>query len=241
MKHEVINRLATVWCKTFFTEPVVLLLFVLCAFVAFFNNCKERERIYFLIYFLVGTGLFVSSELIIILKALTGRNYAIFYETSNSIFELAEFIAFYFFFNKCLCYEISKNVLKIFLILLSSLFVAFFARLVFPGYSTESLKNDSISINVIEFFFLSVMCLAYFYELLTLVPKISLLKRPSFLIVTSTFFYTVLMIPFFMLSRDVLKLEAPIFYTLFSAHYILLSIVLIAFLKAFLRKEPITK
>jgi hypothetical protein len=188
----------------------------------------------------MGVALFVSSASIIIYKGLAGRNFAIFQETSNSIFELTEFIAFYFFFNKCLNYKTSKSILKIFLILLSSIFVAFFARLVFPGYSTESLRNDSMTINVIEFFFLSGICLAYFYELLTLVPKINLLGRPSFLIVTSTFFYTVLMIPFFMLARDLFKLELPIFYILFSGHYILLAVMLISFLKAFLRKEPIT-
>jgi hypothetical protein len=240
MSHEILERLVAFWSRTFFIEPVVILSFLFCFVIALFHNYKERERIYFLIYFFIGLAMFVVTVLLIMFKILVRRDLAIYQEVSNSIFELSEFIAFYFFFNKCLQNKNCKKVLKIFLGLLLLIFLAFFTRLILPGYSTESLRNHSIFINVVEFFLLSVMCLAYFYELLTLAPQMNLLRRPSFFIVTSTFFYSVLMIPFFMLSRDISKTKISTYETLFAAHYILLTIMLIAFLKVFLCKTPIT-
>jgi hypothetical protein len=240
MDHETIDRLINFWRNYFFTEPILIFTFIFCLLIGLSRHYKEKERIFFLFYFLSGILLFTSSSPLIIVKIFTGKNQAIVSETANTIFELAEFIAFYYFFKKCLQNKKSKKILPLFLISLLIIILSFFIALNFPSYTIGNIKKHSLFINVIEFFFLFIMCLFYFYELFTQVPKINLSQRPSFLIVTSTFFYSSLMIPFFMVAYDILQIERSTFYILFSCHFILLSIMLITISKAFLCKTAIT-
>jgi cbb3-type cytochrome oxidase subunit 3 len=240
MDRETIQRLINFWRNNFFIEPILILTFIFCFTVGLLYHYKERERIFFIFYFFIGIALLTIVSPLVIYKIFTGRNRAIFAETANTIFELTEFIAFYYFFKKCLQNRKSKKILRIFLISLVIIISAFFIALNLPYYTTETISKHSLFINVIELFFLFIMCLAYFYELFTTVPKINLLQRPSFLIVTSTFFYSALMIPFFMLAHDMLQIEKSTFFILFSFHFILLIIVLITISKAFFCKTPIT-
>jgi len=84
------------------------------------------------------------------------------------------------------------------------------------------------------------MCLAYFFELFTVAPKSNLLERPSFFIVSSTFFYAVIPIPFFLTAIDIYTVEKSVSSYLTACHYILLTIMLFAMVKAFLKKIPIS-
>jgi len=185
--------------------------------------------------------LFVPATMIMIFEILIGKKMVILFEISNTLFELAEFIAFYYFFKKCLQNKKFQKIFRIFFIVLVLSIVTFFTRLTFPNYTIYNIRKHSLIINVIEFYFILAMCLAYFYELLTDVPEMNLLKRPSFFIVTSTFFYTALFIPFFVLADDILHTTGKSFYfILFAWHYLLLTIVLLSISKAFLCKTPIT-
>jgi len=240
MNHEIIGRLINFWRRTFFTEPILLLCFILCFIIGLLYNYKKKERLLFLIYFFIGTILFVSLNIIVAFKLLSGKKYIVYYEISNTIFELAEFSAFYYFFKVCLRTKAFKNILKIFFATLLSIIIVFFIGLTFPEYSQNKIARHSLFINVIEFFFLFAMCLAYFYELLTNIQTTSLYRRPSFFIVTSTFFYSVLIIPFFMLALDIFKTSTTTFYILFGCHLFLLATVLFSISKAFLCKTPIT-
>jgi len=163
----------------------------------------------------------------------------IYEEVANTFFELIEFLAFYFFFKKCLQNKYEK-CFKVALYMLMTVSGIFFIRLAFPNYKDEDMRTHSLFINVIEFFFLFIMCLAYFRKLFTDAPTKNLFKRPSFLIVTSLFFYTILMIPFFLIANDVFLNEVAIYHILFACHYILLMFLLFSISKAFLCKIPIT-
>ena len=171
---------------------------------------------------------------------VAGRKVGVFNEVCNTTFELAEFIAFQYFFNKCYTSEKFKRISNISLLCLVIITLVFFTALAFPGYSKEAIRQHSFLINVIEFFFLSFLCLAYFYELFTAPPRMNLFERPSFFITTSVFFYSVLLIPFFIIARGLFREELSIFFILFSCHYLLLAIVLLSISKAFLCRKPIT-
>jgi len=240
MDHETINRLINFWRQTFFIEPVLILTFIFCFILALLYHYREKERIFFLFYFFVGISLLTLSSPLLLLKIFTGRKEAITLEIANTIFELTEFIAFYYFFKKCLQLKKFKKILTLFLISLCLIILVYFIALNLPGYTTHNIKEHSLFINVIEFFFLFIMCLGYFYELFTNLPKIDLSKRPSFLIVISTFFYSALMIPFFMLANDMFQMENSAYNILFSFHFLLLIIMLITISKAFLCKTRIT-
>ena len=240
MNQEIIERFINHWRKDAFMELLLILFFSYCIILGLFYNHKKKERLLFLAYFFVGTILFVSLDLVIAFKLLTGKIYYIYIEVANTIFELAEFTAFYYFFKACLQRKIFKKTSKIFLAILLSIIIFFFIGLSFIEYSQTAIKRHSLFINVIELFFLFTMCLAYFYELLTNIPKTNLFQRPSFFIVASTFFYTALIIPFFMLADDILKISASIYTILYAWHYLLLIIVLFSISKAFLCRTPIT-
>ena len=239
MPHEITNKLISYYRNNFFTEPILLAVFIFSFVIAIRYNAGEKEIFYFLFYFLVGVLLFLFTP-ITFFYILSKRNLAILMEIFNTIFELVEFITFYYFFKKCFQRKEIKKISKLFLICLLIVAAVFFTALNFPTYSIEEIRTHSFFINVLEFFFLALLCLAYFYELFTGTPKLDLSKRPSFLITTSTFFYSVLLIPFFIIARDMLRNESSLFFVLFSCHYLLLTIVLLTISKAFLCRKPIT-
>jgi len=240
MDHRVMNEIANFWRKTFFIEPILLLVFLFSFIVALLFHHREKERIFFLFYFFVGVLLFAITSLLLSLNILSGKIGAVAAEGANTIFELVEFVAFYYFFRKCLQNKISKKLLKIFLFSFLSVIAVFCTAFALPGYTKDHIYKHSLFINVIEFFFIFTMCLAYFYELFKNVPKMNLSQRPSFLIVISAFFYSALMIPFFMLANDMLKFEQTTYHMLFAVHFILLIIMLLTISKTFLCKLPIT-
>ena len=240
MGHEVTERLIIYWRRSLFIEPIVVLFFSFSFIIGLLYHYKNKERLFFLAYFFSGIVLFTHNTVVIACKILTGRQLVINQEVANTLFELTEFLALYHFFKKCLQNNNHKKYLKISLYVLLISIVIFFIRLSYPNYKTQNIQVHSLVINVIELFFLFIMCLAYFRELFTDVPTKNLFKRPSFLIVTSTFFYAILMIPFFLIANDVLQSEIAIYDTLFSCHFVLLMILLFAISKAFLCKMPIT-
>jgi hypothetical protein len=240
MAHEIIDKLLDHWRNNFFTEPILILTFIFCLIIGFLYHYKEKERIFFLFYFLIGLILFVVANPIDFFRVLTGKKLVIFSEIANTVFELTEFVAFYYFFKKCFQNKRYQEMSKVFLVSLCIIIGAFFTGLIFPGYTIDNIRKHSLFINVIEFFFLSIMCLGYFLELFISIPRVNLLQRPSFLIITSTFFYSVLLIPFFVIAHNLLQIEKAFYSILFSCHYILLTILLFSVSKAFLCKTPIT-
>ena len=240
MGHEIIERLINYWRSIFFIEPVLVLFFIFCFIIGIIYHHKNKVRVFFLIYFLSGFVFFVPLRIIFVYQILTEKQDAVLLESANTLFELAEFIAFYHFFQRCLLGNTARRILHLFFYCLLAISTAFFILLTFPSYTIYDIRVHSLLVNVIEFFFLFVMCLAYYRELFTDIPAKSLSSRPSFLIVTSTFFYSILMIPFFLIANDVRIEELQIHNILFACHYLLLIILLISISKAFLCKAPIT-
>jgi len=240
MGNEITEQLINFWRRSFFIEPIVILFFTLCFIIGLIFHDKNKERLFFTAYFFSGVVLFVPTTIIILYNILAGKQLTIYHEIANTFFELSEFLAFYFFFKKCLKNVVYRKYLKISLYVLLTSIVIFLTRLTLPGYTSEDIRVHSLFVNAIEFFFLFIMCLAYFRELFTDAPTKNLFKRPSFLIVTCTFFYTILMIPFFLIANDVFLSETAIYNILFACHYVLLMVLLFSILRAFLHKASIT-
>jgi hypothetical protein len=240
MAHQIINKLIDYYSRNFFIEPILLLAFIFSCVIGLLYNYRQKERILFVIYFFAGASLFLLASPAEVVLTLAGRKVDVFNEACNTTFEIAEFTALQYFFKKCLRNQKFKKVSSIFFVFFATICLIFFAALSFPGYPKEAIREHSFLINVLEFLLLAFLCLAYFYELFTEVPKINLFERPSFFITTSVFFYSVLLIPFFIIARALSKDEQSIFFVLFSCHYLLLIIVLIAVSKAFLCTKSIT-
>ena len=232
------DRLINYWRSILFIEPVLDMLFIVCFAIGIFHHHKNKERLFFIGYFF--SGIIYAPVRIITYKTLTERQDAILLESTNTLFELAEILAFYYFFRRCLQSDGFKRVLRLFFYCLIAIFIIFFIMLTFPGYSVSNIRAHSQFINAIELFFFLSMCLGYYRELFTDIPVKNLYSRPSFLIVTSAFFYSILIIPFFLIASDVRIEELQIHNILFACHYLLLIILLISISKAFLCKAPIT-
>ena len=240
MSHEVTQRLINNWRSIFFIEPVLILIFIFCFTVGLLYHHKNKERLLFTAYFFSGIILFLPVRLILGCNILTEKQAAILLESTNTVFELAEFVAFYYFFKICLLSNRLKRALRFCFYSLLTISIIFLILLAFPSYSIYNIRAHSLFINVVEFFFLFVMCLAYYRELFTDIPIKTLFNRPSFFIVTSAFFYSILMIPFFLIADDVRAEELLLHNLLFACHYLLLIILLISISKAFLCRAPIT-
>jgi len=238
MRKEIIESLINYWRSIFFIEPILDVCFIFCFIIAILFHQKHKERLFFIAYFFAGIILFVPLR--IICQILTEKQAAVLLESVNTLFELVEFIAFYYFFRRCLIGNSIIRILRLFFYCLLIITTIFFVMLTFPGYTIHDIRAHSLFINVIEFFFLFIMCLAYYRELFTDIPVKNLFSRPSFLIVTSTFFYSILMIPFFLIANDVRIEELFLHNILFACHYLLLIILLISISKAFLCKARIT-
>lgn len=228
------------WGRNLFMEPILLLAFILSFAISLWRHKREKERIVFSFYFALGILLFSVVNILSAVGYFPTAARILISEPSNIIFELVEFIAFYCFFKRCLQSKNFQKVLNIFLILLFLAAVSFLLMLISKPHSIEVMLRYSLLINVIEFLFLFFMCLAYFFELFTTVPKTGLLQRPSFLIVSSTLFYSVIPIPFFLMGSHLFKNEKSIYDDLVACHYFLLTIMLLTISRAFLRKVPIT-
>jgi hypothetical protein len=240
MFEELIEKLTVHWRRYFFIEPILILILISCFIVGLFNINREKERLFFVLYFFVGTLMFIVFTTLTVVHAMSGRKWAITIEFGNTIFELVEFFAFYQFFKKSLPGKRYDKGLIACLICFCFVVGIFFAGSMFPSYQTEDIRKHSLFINVIELFFIFCMCLTYYYDLFTAVPRVMLIKRPSFFITTSTFFYSVLLIPFLILARDIMITNVLFYHILFAVHLFLLIIVLLTILRAFLLRIPIT-
>jgi len=237
---EMAERLINNWRSIFFIEPILSLFFIFSFTVGLLYHYNSKERFFFTAYFFSGIILFVPVRVILDCNILTEKQATILLESANTVFELAEFVAFYYFFKLCLRSNSFKWILGFCFYCLLTISIIFFIMLAIPGYAVYTMRAHSLFINVVEFFFLFVMCLAYYRELFTDIPIKNLFKRPSFFIVTSAFFYSILMIPFFLIADDVRTEEVLLHNFLFACHYFLLIILLISISKAFLCKAPIT-
>ena len=240
MNVEIIDSLIKYWRRTFFTEPILLAAFIVCFIACAICHYKQKERFFFLLYFFVGIVLLVVNSPLLFRRIYHGRNLAIHLEIGNTLFELAEFAAFYIFFSHALRTKNFQKMSRIFLITLCAITATFFVALIFPAYSEENIDKHSIFINVAEFFFIAILCLTYFYELFKYAPSVNLLRRPSFFITVSAFFYSVSLIPFFMIANDMFKNQSTYYHILFACHFLLLTVVLLSLLNALLCKDRIT-
>jgi hypothetical protein len=207
--------------------------------VGLFHNNGEKERLFFIFYFFVGMSLLIVFTFLSIAHAINGTKWPITIELGNTIFDLAEFFAFYKFFKKCLKSKRYYKAITASLICFSLVVGIFFIGLMCFSYPSENIQKYSLFINVFELFLIFCMCLAYYYDLFAGIPKVLHVPRPSFFITTSTFFYSVLLIPFLILANDLMIIHGTFYHILFAVHFVLLIIVTVTILKVFYARSQL--
>ena len=230
---DLLESLIDFWKASFFLQPASLLVLTCCIIVGIQNHNGERVRLFFLLYFTFGMAVFVTPALLHLMSHEPTRVIFKWNEGTNTAFELAEFLAFYSFFHKCLKTPKFRKASNIFLIVLSFMIACFFISFFSNDYTSDKIEKHSFYINAVELLFLAAMCLGYIYELFSTIPKTNLFQRPSFFIVVISFFYAVLMIPFFAMAEDMFKAGRRVSLLLFDCHFLLLIILLLTILRTF--------
>jgi len=240
MNHQIYKQLIAFWEQSNYSESIVNGLFVICLILGLFPNYGEKERVFFLEYFLSGATLFTLMTAVVAFRSLNGHPYVILDEVFNTMFEVAELITFYVFFRKIIHAVLWKRIFPFLLISFLVIATIFFGSSALHDYSAGRIARDSMYLNVVEFFCLFMMYLGYFYQLFAGVPGKSQKGEPFLLIATITLIYAVVPMPFFILAGNMLRSAQKGSCVLFDYHYLLLSILLLSIVKSFQCKRLIT-
>lgn len=217
---------------------------IICAISALVVLIKskgtDQTKKLFAIYAIGCIILFLSGWIYILMIAKDRYNYVIFVESGNIFFSLIESYVFITYFKKLFISPRLTPLLNFFLTITIIASAFFFFNILFLNTSNSFIRKTSDLISSLSLLYISIICLIYFHRLLTNNSTELLSKKPSFWIVSSLFFYSFMIIPFFLISAKIFRDYPSIYATLFRLHFISLGVVFLAISKAVLLKKPLT-
>jgi hypothetical protein len=162
-----------------------------------------------------------------------------FVAITNSLVGVIELFVYYFFFSAIYQSKKLKVAISIsFFVYLCISILYFTTRFRFLGINSFFAANI---LGALEFVFIIPICAIYYIKLFKNISKIPLHTRPSFWIVSGIFFYSVISIPYYLLSHMILKNKFEIRWILTTLLFFLPFVINFLFLtKAFLCKKPLT-
>jgi len=216
----------------FFAELVALVLAIILI-------RKDRIGRAFIFFIAFDFSILVTDMFLITKEQLNPNLQAYFVRISNSVIALIELLTYFYFFRQILLSFKIRRLIT-FLSLLFSLIIIIFTVTKLNSL-TMSEKYVSDAIGSLEFIFLVIPCVVYFFQLLKTTSSINLFDRPTFWIVTGIFLYSLISIPYYLLSSYFLKnfrqfgyvLHAGLFFMPFTLNFLFL-------IRAFLCKKPLT-
>jgi hypothetical protein len=237
------ENLFALWRQQYYLDffVIICLLIALVTIIKF----RRKEKIYyfFLSYILSAFFLFPICDIItLLLLDLNPKSvsYVTFIETVNIIFALIEYIVLFIFFYSILKFKIIKLLMIVFIPFAIMAVTAFIFKSQNQVLSVSEIRRfDDILISA-ELLFIGLLCIAYYFELLTKKPSINLIQSPSFWIVSGLFFYCFMTAPFFLVSEWLAFNLKQSYCAFYCIHYISFGTFFLAITKAFLCKKPLT-
>jgi magnesium-transporting ATPase (P-type) len=227
--------------KTFYTEPIMILLNILFLILALKFNVRDKKYRIFILYGVaallqdmvnIGVSLTKYTDL------ETGKLGVRLIDIAVIVFIQIEFIVFYtFFYWQFEGKQMQKNIKIggysiIFLSMLCSLNCIFFM----PNNTMHVfLSYFSVSFSVLQL----LPAFYYFYILFNDPPVKNLLREPSFWITTGIAFLHGLNIPLFWVDNYVMQLFSPIWLPLYSINIIAYCFLFVLFIISLLCDKPI--
>jgi hypothetical protein len=234
-----IEELVLFFQKGYYAIPVMALFEIIAIAVGLRFARNDRTGVFFTAYLIFDFSILMWDNYIEVSPSYTMDEYHFIVALTNPLISCFELLAYYYYFIQVIKNKTVTQLMKI----LRSLFIAVMVIFVTTRFSfmTNRFVYVSNLIGALEFLFLLPACFVYFYEILKYDPLINLSHRPSFWIVTGIFFYSVLSIPFYLLSaffdanqyEHWLLIKAFLFYLPFTINFIFLT-------RAFLCKKPLT-
>lgn len=232
------NKIIDSWQKEYYTELVLLIFELIALITCIFHARKSFIGKLFIFYIATDLTLYLA-HYYLYLQDNINYNKQLFYSTSNVYISLVELLVYYFFFYKVL------NIRKyrpVFLIL-ASIYTILAITYIFTKFNFISNRSTyySFLLTAIEFCLLIPPCILYYRQLFNFIKSDPLTKRPSFWIVTGIFFYSLISIPYFLLtvyfSESKFQYQGILNSLLFNIPF---SINFIFITKAVLCKKPLT-
>ena len=233
MDNSFLKKLFFEWSRVYYTTPMV----IFCSFLAIFFGIKyyqkEKTYIFFILYSIITFLLFLPVKIFVIMLLPPSRNKTAILHTGNTLFELIEFFVFYYFFQQIIKSNFARSVMKLSLISLLSLSILFIVKISDQNFSKEQIIRLSTFIWSVKFFLLLVPILAYFFEIFRTDPLKDISQSPSLWIISGLFFYTLATLPFILISEFLFESDKPLYYLMFSIHFLSLSFLFLTIIKAF--------
>jgi hypothetical protein len=230
------------WSEGLYSEPF----YIFCVILALISSLKfvKKDKLGLLFIIYISTDLSISI-VDAYLKSFTSISFAAwgqFIFITNAIIGLVELSVYYYFFYNTL----NSSFIKKFIVATYFPYIVIASFLIVGSFTFLDL-NFRYIINltaVVEFILLLFLCLRYYIELFK-IPGIELFERPSFFIATGIFFFSVISIPFYLISHFFLD-SKPAFqletYEVFFEilFYIPLSINFLMLFRSFICRKSVT-
>jgi len=240
MNNESINFILDASKDVYYTDLLLILCILVTVTRFLFLLSRDKYSKLFLFYCIAALLLNIRYYLALfpLFKDYSG---IAFNEGANTIFAVIEYIVFYYYFSAIITSGFIKKVMKLFyvLVILAMLFFFFEAAWIkVDEYRLYKIANYIISS---ELFVLAMLCFAYYLEIFRKKNLENVSQSPAFLITTSLLFYTIIVIPFFVLvGKGFSAANKDLYYIMFALHFISFCFLFLAITKASLCKKPLT-
>ncbi len=227
------------------TYDFISLLIVLTTSIGLIELCKIKKRTrllnYLIAYFLIGFIMFTFGHYSLLKIYIQNNNLLLrkIFELINSLFSLFELL-FFASFIELQYINRSKNTTLIktnyfFVIIL--LLNLLYASLIKTNESV--ITNTSVLYNILEFAFLLIFCLRYFYHTLHKPIDTPPINKHKLQIVGSLFIYISVSLPLLIISEKITIPYKNIYNAIYVTHYIVLLIVLVSITVALKKQKTI--
>lgn len=226
--------------RTFYTEIIVILASFLLLYITIRYFHKRKYAHLFLLYAISCLFLFVGLAIQSIYFPLKGLTSTIVIESANTLFSISELSIFIVFFFQIIESKNSKKLLLLFLVAFFISVILFLAKVLNLSSESSDIMKASLVVLLLEFLIFLVAILSYFMELFTKPPTRDLARSPAFWISSGLFIYILASLPVILFAEYVWLDDKKLYYSLFSLHFLSLSLLLATIIKAFLCGEPLT-
>jgi len=228
-----LNRMSQSDYLDLFLWPCIII--ALCIEIRFL---RETKAILPLFLYTVATFLFYIISYIPVFRRQASTDF--FFEGLNISFALIEYSLFYFYFKRVLSSIFTKVFMPYFIIPFTLTIAIYYYRGIFISDADIIVKKIPDFFISLELLLLAIPCFIYYYELLKMKRMTNLTANPSFWIVTGLLFYSITIIPFFIISRELQHSKETLYRAAYALHYILFGFLFLAITRAILCKKPLT-
>jgi len=218
-------------------EPIMTICEILALLMCLFYSIRTNIGKAFFAYILFDFVIALFDYYLMYFSKAPQKTKNNFIYGSNAWISAVELWVYYYFFFRVIQNSIVKRIMKILLIIFTTVFVVL---AIFKIYESDSIRYTSEIIGAAEFLFLLLPCFTYYFELLAIKTTEDLFKRPSFWIVTGIFFYSAISIPYYLIGNFLQINNYHSQIVTFLMFYIPFSISFLFLTKAFLCKKILT-